>query len=51
MKTIYCVKCGERLSWKTANVWEEGPISSYICDDCLAEENDFYEEDEDNEES
>jgi hypothetical protein len=44
MKT--CVKCGEKIHDKDAITWEEGPIHTFICPECYAEENNYYEEPE-----
>lgn len=45
MKT--CIKCGDRYKNSEVSVWEEGPQRTYICNECKAVEDDFYEENED----
>lgn len=39
-----CVKCGEKVRNKDAITWEEGPVHTYICPECYAEENDYCED-------
>ena len=49
MKT--CVKCGEKIRNSEAIAWDWclGAGQRYICPECYAEENDYYEEDEEQE--
>ena len=39
LREIFCVKCGERIHWKDAIVFDEHPsCTRYICPECAREE-------------
>lgn len=46
-----CVKCGEKISNAEAIEWDWISGQRYICPECYAEENDYYEEDDEEAES
>ena len=42
---MICSKCGTHIrNSSNAHLWEEGPVSTYLCHECYQEENDYYEE-------
>jgi hypothetical protein len=46
---MICGKCGTHIrNPSNAHVWEEGPVSTYLCHECYQEENDYYEEPSEN---